>query len=199
MSTVTDTGQHRLFLALMPDEATRRAMLRLRSRALAFDFPESSRAIRWVPPRNWHVTLAFLGSCSPDTRQQLSALGQQMFEGFRGARATARELQGFPDPDRPGRTWTLTFTTTAMPSDEAATPQSWHRHLLEFPEIAGLANDRHDFRPHITLARSRNPEPWPRRDVSMQCHFDRIALLESIIAPEGGSTYQPLSVAGASL
>jgi RNA 2',3'-cyclic 3'-phosphodiesterase len=55
----------RLFVAVWPDEATRRA--------LSVIAPDPSVVgLRWVPPANWHVTLAFLGSVSQGASQEIA-------------------------------------------------------------------------------------------------------------------------------
>lgn len=47
----------RLFVAVRPPEAACAALRRLELPTLG--------EVRWVAPRQWHVTLAFLGSCEP--------------------------------------------------------------------------------------------------------------------------------------
>ncbi|QEL11164.1 hypothetical protein FY550_08465 [Kushneria phosphatilytica] len=200
MNIATEPGQHRLFLALLPDASTRRALLRLRSRAITFGVSEDLQGTGWIAPENWHITLAFLGACSVEERQTLSELGPGLFEDFQGVRLTTQAMQGFPEAKQPERIWAVTFAPLAGEDTEhGASPGSWREHLLSFSDIAELVQDRHEFSPHITMARSRQPMSWPQRNFAIQCHFDRIALLESINDRREGRIYQSLSVAGASL
>ncbi|HEY8682009.1 MAG TPA: RNA 2',3'-cyclic phosphodiesterase, partial [Rhodanobacter sp.] len=55
---IASTELHRLFFALMPDEATRE---RLAATAEALKASQHALRARWIHPRRYHATLQFLG------------------------------------------------------------------------------------------------------------------------------------------
>jgi 2'-5' RNA ligase len=124
----------RLFFALWPDSAARRAMTALTKTALA---ASQGRA---VAVEKLHVTLAFLGNVGPEKLESLSTLSATRIEPFeltldrltyrRGARM-------------------LWLEPSVLPTELMLLEDRLWRQLSE----RGFERESRPFRPHVTLAR----------------------------------------------
>ena len=163
----------RLFFAVWPDGAARRALEARRRQLLP------APADRTVRVEDLHITLLFLGAV-PEAR--LPAL-----------RAGAAALRGRPlmlrfdalEYWQGGRVCAL----VAAPS---ATAQALHRQLRALAQGLGLAVERRPLVPHVTLA--RNLRRRPARALSgslapLRIRAAQFCLAESLAAPRGGSRY----------
>lgn len=172
----------RLFFALdLPDAANRLPPLTLR--------PDLDAHLRRVPPASWHVTLAFLGEVEADrvaailaTVAALPAVGPI-------------ELQpagvGFFPPRGPPR---VLVVHLAEQGDRLA-----RRYAALGAALAplGFPPEHRPFRPHVTVARVRDPRRFPRdgRDgvranasaVDAPIIADAITLYSSTLTPAGAS------------
>jgi 2'-5' RNA ligase len=168
----------RLFLAAPLSDEIRTAL------ADHLDTALSGRALpgRRVPPRNWHLTLRFLGDCTIDARDKVvAALG----EGSPGAQFSLGlgGLGAFPRPDRARVLWIGTTDGTPL-----------LRLLAEKAEAAaragGFEPERRPFSSHLTLSRLRPEEdvtaliasvpPFGKADVIRE-----IVLYRSHLGPQG--------------
>ena len=129
----------RLFFALCPDDTTRDAIYRA-SRNLA----ENSGG-RVIPPEQFHITLAFLGSVQPELEERVAAL----------AEGTAAEVQAAPfsfELDELGF-WpsakVIWYGCTHTPSPLRDLALELRRRL----QSAALPPAPGKFTPHVTLAR----------------------------------------------
>jgi 2'-5' RNA ligase len=127
----------RMFVALWPpaDAVDELAAAVAGARSLAPD-------LRWVPPEQWHLTLAFLGEVSQERRDDVAArLG-------RAARRSPGLRLRFAGAGRFGGR--VLFTRVAGDRDPL-------RHLAASSAAAGrragLRTDDRPYRPHLTLAR----------------------------------------------
>jgi len=137
----------RAFIAIeLPENI--HAVLR-RTQAL---FRSASPEARWTQPEGIHLTLKFLGEVSDrkvrEVCDSLNKLGQ--FEAF------AIGLKGFgffPDARRPHVFWA---GVEAAPNLSRLAKQ-----IEEGLWAIGFAREERAFRPHLTLARFRVPQPQP--------------------------------------
>jgi RNA 2',3'-cyclic 3'-phosphodiesterase len=164
----------RLFFALWPDEILRHSLYKASRR------PVRLSGGKPVPPANFHITLAFLGSLDADGERQARQAAD-------GVDAEAFELQldrlGFwPEP---GLLW---LGTTQQPVAARALAVA----LVEALRLRGLEPDAKPFVPHVTLARkvvkpgqlgALHPLRWPVRDFKLLRSFTHAR----------GSEYQPLA------
>jgi RNA 2',3'-cyclic 3'-phosphodiesterase len=134
---------------------------------IAIDLPETIRATlrrkqvlfrsaspdaRWTQPEGIHLTLKFLGEV-PDPKVKevcgrLKALGQ--FEAF------SVQLKGFgffPDARRPRVLWVGVETLASL--------NRLAGQVEEAMQGIGFAREDRAYRPHLTLARFRVPQPQP--------------------------------------
>ena len=170
----------RLFFALWPDPNTRQAIVR-----------QSRRAVRGsggrpVPSRNYHVTLAFLGSVSEVAIPEISAAARQL-------RTPAGEmaLEEFGYWPRPRVLW---VGPSATPRSLAQlVSQLWD--TLEAVPGLGLAREPRPWQPHLTLARKVNREPALTSPKPVIWPMNGFVLCESVTA-EDGARYQVLEQFG---
>jgi 2'-5' RNA ligase len=137
----------RAFIAIDLPESIRGA-LRLKQASFRSVCPDA----RWAQPEGMHLTLKFLGEISDAKVRQVCGSLKDLgwFEGF------AIGLKGFgffPDARRPRVFWVGVEAPAGL------------RQLAEQVEGAmgriGFAREERAFRPHLTLARFREPQPQP--------------------------------------
>lgn len=173
---MTDPGNIRAFVAVLPSEAAAREMERLlnRLRPLA--------RCRWVSQAQLHMTLRFLGERPPAViervREALAALAVSPFD------IALNRAGAFPNLARPRTLWlsgdrgTAELTALASQVDDALF-------------AAGLEREDRPFRPHLTLARcSGTPLPSPllrelERVPAFAWRCGGIVLMRSRLTPQG--------------
>lgn len=173
----------RLFLALVPPPAVRRALL---------DRMHGLAAARWQADAQLHVTLRFIGDVDRHGTEAIAlALRQERF-----AKIEAR-LDGFGQFDRRGRVDQL--WAGLAPRDPLA---ALHARLDRLCVAQGLEPEARRFVPHITLARfARSTAPsdaalaaWLGAQPPLPGDafaFDRLMLMQSHMGRDG-SVYEVL-------
>jgi 2'-5' RNA ligase len=172
---IASTEVHRLFFALMPDEATRSELTAV-AEGLRVSRPRL-RA-RWIHPSRYHATLKFLGDHA--------ALRPDMVDG---AIAAAAQVRAAPFD------WSLdrvdSFRGREPPcvlrSDEVPVPmqQLWHAlgHALV---LAGQGAPRErSFTPHITLAYSHGTMLEPLAIEPLAWRVAEFVLVHSVVGQGG--------------
>lgn len=139
--------------------------------------------VKLVDPDLYHVTLAFLG----DTPQgRADAVLEAVRGGVAGVGAhegRTRGLGAFPSEEKASVVW-AGVEETRLPAMAEGVRTKLRERSIDF-------DDRHDFHPHLTIARLRN-----KRDMSplLGPHeatefgtfpVDRVHLYESTLTPEG--------------
>lgn len=161
----------RLFFAVWPDEALRRATAAAVARAVA------AAGGRVVPDANLHVTLAFLGGV-PAERVADAIAAARRVPAVRGVQAFDRVAQW-------GRGGPLVLEASRL--DPGL--QDLQAALSEALAAAGFALDRRAFRPHITLSRRPDrrvpPEPPDTERGVLAWPFAGFVLVESETAAAG--------------
>ena len=159
------TDRHRLFFAFFPPPGVRVALAELQRRLDA-----NARA---VPPSQFHVTLAFLGSVRRHEVSRLGALAAHV--PFETVTLRLDRLGWFP---RVGVGW---VGASEPPAALGAFRGAFHEALRG----AGFRSDSRAWRPHVTLYRKMrtpfeklrmNPIDWP---------VESFALVDSETRPEG--------------
>jgi 2'-5' RNA ligase len=171
----------RLFLAVDLDSATR-ALLRAHvNEHLGPDVPG-----RPVPPRNWHITLRFIGRATPvevdrltfEVAEHIDTLGFVLRFGGLGA---------FPRARSAAVLWLGLRSGTSQTTEVAAACEAG-------AAAAGFSGEGRPFHPHLTLSRIRPArdvqhivEALPVFDVSMS--VTEVTLFESHLG-EGAARYR---------
>lgn len=176
----TRPDHHRLFFALWPEPALRRALA-----AATADAASRATGNR-VPPANLHVTLAFLGMVPGRTFVHLLEIGGR-------GRWPAVRL----DFDRV-EYWHKPRVLVALPD---AVPEAGQRvvdRLWDSLERLGFAREARPWKPHLTLVRKVTRPPPRNLDLPLPSRPARdpadwkLALVESLTHPDG-ARYKPLA------
>lgn len=172
----------RLFIAVTLPEEVRHSVAAL--------LDGSGRPLpgRVVHPRNWHLTLRFLGDTGQVEYERLLAAltGAALGNPFRVALG---DLGAFPRPERATVLW-VGFATGGPELRRLAS-------IVEAAvELAGLPPEERPFRPHLTLSRIR-----PHQDVrpvigrlsldGISWTVDGVSVIRSHLGP-GGPRYEEL-------
>jgi 2'-5' RNA ligase len=172
---IASTELHRLFFALMPDEAT---SSRLASTAEALRSNHPELRARWINPSRYHATLHFLGNHA--------ALRPSLVDG---AMAAADKIHTTPF------TWTLDSVAsfrgreppcvlrTAEVPDQMQ--QLWHalRHTLTLAGQGGHLE--RSFTPHVTLAYSNGPMLEPTATEPVTWRAEDFVLVHNVVGQGG--------------
>ena len=163
----------RLFFALWPDDAQRRALVERLPAVLAGVHGKPQR------PDQWHVTLEFLGAVPAERVPAVRAAADTV-----EAEPLSVAFDGLDHWRRP-QVYCLSAATT---------PHGLARLVTELRAALfaqGFVPETREFRPHVTLARKvRSAHPRPLES-PLVWSADRFALVRSVSDP-AGSRYEPL-------
>ena len=174
----------RLFLALPIAEDVRTELARVSQ--------DGPSGWHWVRQEAMHLTLAFLGEVE---KERVSAAERALIAGARGIRALDLDAIGmgaFPDLVRAHVLW-------AGVNGDLEQLMALQERLARALRAEGFSLDDRPFRPHLTLARLRSPQPLPS-SLDRTLHFGlwragEVHLYESRRGP-GGVRYEVLATAG---
>ena len=137
--------------------------------------------IRWLPPENCHLTLAFLGDVEEMRLERLARnLSQSLADKPLG---TLRFIEISPFP----------FNARQKVIAALAENTEWLKNLesscVKAVRNSGIELDRRRFVPHVTLARmnvrKRKTSGLPPLFFETQITFKEVVLYESFLYPEG--------------
>lgn len=132
----------RLFVAVTPPPEVRQAALE-RARNVSW-----KGLIRWVPPRNVHLTLKFLGETPEETVPQLEAALEQVCTGHGAFDLALEGVGAFPSAGKARTLW----VGAGQGSDSLTA-------LAEDVEDAlqglGFEREKRPFHPHATVGRAK--------------------------------------------
>lgn len=183
MIYVSTKKEQRIFIGIPIDKPRQRAIDQLLD-----PLKPHSRNLRWVPAGNRHLTLAFLGDIPVSDVETLLGDFPSVYQQYKPFSYCLSALERFPNTR--GRIIALTGEASEPLHSLAMTTRDMLREC-------GLGYERKKFRPHLTLARIRNPKhPLTRidRQVQLDINVDRIVLYQSTLT-QSGSVYTELSVA----
>jgi 2'-5' RNA ligase len=133
---------HRLFFALMPDEATRERLHRAAMQLKATHEPHG----RWINPRRYHLTLQFLGD--------FEGLPPQIAEQACEAAAHVRVAPFSLVLDRAGSFRNRAIPWWLGPAEKAPGLDAlWHGLGTALARAGVRVPGRQGFRPHVTVLR----------------------------------------------
>lgn len=167
-------ARRRLFFALWPDDAERRAL------AAAFGAALASTGGRAVPAQSLHLTLEFLGPVADAEFTSLAAVGSAVV--LPDESLVLDRLEWL-------RRAALLF---AAPSTPAAGLLALQAQLRQALKGRGFRVDSRPFRPHVTLARKVAAPPPAGYAACVAWSIRELALVESVATP-AGSRYTPLA------
>jgi RNA 2',3'-cyclic 3'-phosphodiesterase len=143
-----DDESWRLFIAIELPSNLRRALTDHIDLVRAA-VPEAKAS--WACEENLHLTMKFLGDTEP---ARVEGISQAIQRSANAVRPFAMNIEGggaFPPSGQPRVLW----IGVEDPSGQLA---SLHRRLEDECEKVGFAREQRPFRPHLTIARIRNPK-----------------------------------------
>ena len=140
----------------------------------------SGSSVRWVQPRNLHLTLKFLGDVSPSSIQFLHQMLTAEAARFPSFVIQFGGLGAFPSPKRPRVIW---IGIQAPPELEAL------QHAVEAGSARlGYGPEERPFTPHLTVGRVRQAA------TALEQQRLRLALESARIGPIGKAEIKGISL-----
>jgi 2'-5' RNA ligase len=143
--------------------------------------------LAWIDRTKRHLTLKFLGDVADEALPRLTEAADRAVAEHAPLEMSVREIGAFPNFRRARVVW--------IGVEQERRLELLHHDLELACESAGFEVEGRPFRPHITLARVRNPLPVGRmkafarvaRSVRLRATVlvEQITLFESILAPSG--------------
>lgn len=165
----------RLFIAVPVDDSVKANLERVGTAA-------NARGVSWVGPANMHLTLAFLGDVEERRVPEVEDVMYAATEDVGALQLRAQGLGAFPDERSARVMW------AGLDGDVPQLIELQAR-LVRQLRSAGFEVDSKKFRPHITLARFRYPQPLPARLARLQEFGEwearELQLIESHLHPTG--------------
>jgi RNA 2',3'-cyclic 3'-phosphodiesterase len=149
-------------------------------------------AARWVPARNRHVTLRFLGAVAADRIALVEAALTTAASSSGRARTRLTGLGAFPSPGRARVLW--------VGIDDAPGRLAAIAHALDGALLSDFPPEPRPLRPHLTLARCDPAVRLPATFVDtavepVPFEVRRLVLFESVPSGSGPPRYEPLVTA----
>lgn len=144
--------------------------------------------VRWVHPRNFHLTFRFLGSIAPPRVGRLLSTLRDAVRQMPRLRVHVRGLGAFPSLDRPRVVW-AGVTGRGLPESAATLAAALTEAGFPAPRTGGAA-----FHPHVTLGRVRSRRGWKAVLPCVRRHLrhdfgdgtiDAVSLYRSDLRPDG--------------
>jgi 2'-5' RNA ligase len=190
----------------MPDEAVRKKIRAFAALKTPPDWDEQLRraregaeitgkGIRWVDPKQIHLTLRFFGSIEPAEVDRITDLLGRSSAGIGPITLHGEGLGCFPSVRRPRVLWVgLTGSRNEL--------AELNRRITEATSQIGKPPEVREFKPHLTLARIENLEgrqlaglrQFIERGLRLQSEWmvTELLLMQSHLSPQG-ARYELLS------
>lgn len=140
----------RLFIALELPPAVQSA---LETPLQTIQSIPGSKAVRWTPLKNIHLTLKFLGD-TPDTQvDEIQAAIESAGKDIPALDLTIQGIGVFPNPKRPRIVWLGL-------EDHSKQLKMLQRNIEQQMELLGFAPEQRSFSPHLTVGRVKKNADW---------------------------------------
>ncbi|MEZ4399516.1 MAG: RNA 2',3'-cyclic phosphodiesterase [Kofleriaceae bacterium] len=140
--------------------------------------------LAWVPPARYHVTVAFLGGARPEVVPAVRAALAEVARAARPFRFRCERLGAFASPERATVVW------AGIDDASGDLARLAHEAGAAMADL-GFATDPRPYRPHVTLARLKAPEPVSEvllplsEQVFGESRCDALTLYESSLVANG--------------
>lgn len=172
----------RLFVAVFPPIETRREIHRA-----ALDLPVEGD-VRWVRPRNVHLTLKFLGDVQEERLDAIVAATDSVCERHEKFEAAATGFGAFPSTRKARILW-------AGVGEGSERLRTLADDLEEALELLGFERERRPYTPHATVGRARGrPVVLGDSGAAMKplgFRVERVDVVRSVLR-EDGAVYEVL-------
>ena len=143
--------------------------------------------VRWVDPKNIHLTLAFLGETQERIVTELESVLRECAPQLEPFDLRCRGVGAFPTEVRPRVLWAgVDETATAILAE-------LHQALERRLEPLGFPPESRPFQPHLTLGRVKSRQTAPMREAIVDLsrfdagtsRIEEVCLYESELSPQG--------------
>ena len=157
----------RTFISIeLPDEVKKNIT------ELVDELKNLNAAVKWVEPKNLHITLKFLGWVEEKNLDNLIELAQKAVEGSKSFKANFRGMGTFPEGKKPRVVW----VGTAEGGDELC---KIAQGLEKTFSKAGFRKEEREFKSHITIGRVKEKAPRQIRYEEIEKLKEKIKGLEN--------------------
>lgn len=139
--------------------------------------------VKWVAPVNFHITLKFLGNTGQKELTKIKEIITETSEAHKTFSLNLKGFSCFPNQRRPK----VIFAAVTPPTFLENIAQSLEKNL----EKVGFPQEK-KFKPHITLARIKNPkniqiliQKTEKLEIKEKFKIEEISLFKSILSGRG--------------
>ena len=154
-----------------------------------------ARSVRWTRSEQLHITLKFIGYLSEDSVPQITDALNEACNGTGALRLNAQGLGCFPRVRSPRVLW------VGIAGD--VPPLLALQKRIDAGIVQWAEPEKREFKPHLTLARLKEPRPKELRAIAQfietnkAAHFGewearQVDLMQSVLSPTG-ATYRCLA------
>lgn len=171
----------RLFIALPLTKEIEEALGKM-----IFILKQKSGRVKWVAPKNIHVTVKFLGEVNEDKIDSIKSAIQKIARKYQKVDCAVDAIGGFPNLSRPRVIW-------AGLTGQAEILESIVHDIEEETFKLGFPKEEKRFSPHLTLGRIK--ENYGLEDLvsyvksykieSLNCQLSTLTLFKSTLTPAG--------------
>jgi 2'-5' RNA ligase len=177
----------RLFIAMPLPRHIEEALARV-----ILVFKESDARVKWVEPKNIHLTMKFLGETDEQMVPEISQAIETVSRKYNAVSGFINKVGAFPNPNKPRVVW-------AGMAEEIADLEKIATDIETEMEKLGFEKENRKFKSHLTLGRVKDSRQLGRLPSVLKgfelapekITFDRIVLFKSTLTP-GGPIYDRL-------
>jgi len=136
--------------------------------------------LRWVPPENYHITLAFLGDIESRDIPRLESITADVVSIHSVSELTVDDIVWFPSIHKPRLLVALIKQQVSLTKLQAD--------LLQQLRLHGFYVEKRRFIPHISLARAKRNQKAKGFQLmlgSLKTEMDELVLFQSTLTPSG--------------
>jgi RNA 2',3'-cyclic 3'-phosphodiesterase len=173
----------RTFIAIELPQEIKDSLGRLQTKLKA-----AGADVKWVEPKNIHLTIKFLGEIAEPTKDQVSAVLEKICRSRKAFEITLSSCGAFPNISSPRVIWIGVDQGNSQVKEIA---QAVETDL----SVIGIPEEEREFSSHITLGRTRSSKNRPElatllseislKPLKEQFPASKLTLFKSTLTPRG--------------
>lgn len=177
----------RLFIAIPLNEAVEQALGRI-----ILVFRQAGGKIKWVEPKNVHLTLKFLGETDEKLIEPIKTAITKISKEYFSVSGFINQVGAFPNPNRPKVIWAgMKEDIPALAAMASDIEDEMYR--------LGFEKEERSFKSHLTLGRVKDSQQLGKipsilkgfEITPVKAVYDRVVLFKSTLTP-AGPIYEPV-------
>lgn len=143
---------------------------------------------RWVPEKNLHITLVFIGNIDDDEMFRVCKISKEAARSHEAIEVNLNRVCLAPPGKSPRMVWAMGEKNHEM----TALKRDLEEKIFHSPEISYREIDSRPFSPHITLARldqrgwcKLKDKPEIDKEINLSFHIDSIEVMQSDLSRSG--------------